>query len=143
MAIATYYLAAKRFYQGLNKWAVTHISFWVGILGFSAILAISGQSPIEALTSIIHAPSLWPALATAYMALGGSILGLTLYLIGQDKIEASEAAVFTYLQPVIAIPASFLLLQERISLIEITGAAIIAVGVYVAERRRGKARPGT
>lgn len=127
LTIAAYYLLAKKFYAHLNKWAVTHVSFWVGIIGFS--------SSWQSLGTVMTAPSAWPLIAIVYMALAGSILGLTLYLIGQDKIEASEAALFTYLEPLVGIPASLLLLGESITLVEILGALVIALGVYLAERR--------
>lgn len=68
------------------------------------------------------------------MAIPGSILGLTLYLYGQDKIEASEASLFTYLQPAFAIPASILLLSESISLLELLATGIIITGVIIAEK---------
>lgn len=132
---AAYYLLAKRFYQPFNKWAVTHLSFWVGILGFGSIQLLQGISPITSLTGLWTNPSPWPLIATVYMAIGGSILGLTLYLIGQDKIEASEAAVFTYLEPLIGIPASMLLLGETVTPLQIITAIIIALGVFLAEHR--------
>lgn len=139
ISIAIYYLAAKKVYAPLNKWAVTHLSFWVGIIGF-ALLSFFDGSPLSALSQVITNPSPWPLTAIIYMAVAGSILGLTLYLIGQDKIEASEAAVFTYLEPVISIPAAMLLLRESVGPLEILGAAIIALGVYLVEVRPKKAR---
>lgn len=146
ITIASYYLLAKRYYQGMNKWAVTHLSFWVGLIGFGLITLVTSPAatfnfPFFPQSGILDPVgttfnSLWPLLAILYMGIGGSILGLTLYLIGQDKIEASEAAVFTYLQPVVAIPASILLLKETISSVEIIGAIMIALGVYITEKRR-------
>ncbi len=138
IAISAYYLLAKRFYKHWNKWAVTHISFWTGIIGFTLIQFLQGTNPWQSFQTLLYAPSLWPLAAIVYMAIGGSILGLTLYLIGQDKIEASEAAIFTYLEPAIAIPASMLLLKESVSILEITGALIIAAGVYLVEIRPKK-----
>ena len=143
IAIAAYYLLAKRFYQPFNKWAVTHLSFWVGILGFGSIQLLQGTSPIASLTSLWTNPSPWPLIATAYMAIGGSVLGLTLYLIGQNKIEASEAAVFTYLEPLIGIPAAMILLSETVTPLQIIAALIIAIGVYLAEIRPKTSLPAT
>lgn len=136
LAITFYYLLAKRLYKGLNKWLVTHLSFWVGLIGFSGIIALSGKSPSQELLLVTTIPSLWPLIAIFYMAIAGSILGLTLYLIGQDKIEASEASLFTYLQPLFALPASVLLLHEKVSYLEISGIIMVAAGVFIAERRQ-------
>lgn len=131
IAIAAYYLIAKKVYTGLNKWAVVHISFWVGIAGFTLIQLLQGGLSLPPL-------SFWPLFAIVYMAIGGSILGLTLYLIGQDKIEASEAAVFTYLEPLIGIPASMFLLGEHVTLTQIIATLVIAAGVYLVEIRPRK-----
>ena len=128
LTVAAYYLLAKKFYQQFNKWAITHVSFWVGLVGFGGISWLQG-------TNLATAASFWPLLAIVYMALAGSILGLTLYLIGQDKIEASEAALFTYLEPLVGIPAAMILLGETISPLQIVSFLIIALGVYLAERR--------
>lgn len=140
ISIAFYYLLAKKIYAPLNKWAVTHLSFWVGLLGFAVIQLLQGTTPLASIKEVMINPSPWPLVAIIYMAVAGSILGLTLYLIGQDKIEASEAAVFTYLEPIISIPAAMFLLQESIGPLEILGAAIIALGVYLVEVRPKKAR---
>ncbi|MBU1071580.1 DMT family transporter [Patescibacteria group bacterium] len=133
LAIAAYYLLAKKHYAGINKWLVTHISFWIGLICFGAVALLSGES-------LMWQSGFWPTTAIIYMGVLGSILGLTLYLIGQDKIEASEASLFTYLQPIFAIPLAMILLSESIHLIEILAIAIIITGVYLAEKR-GKIAP--
>ena len=69
------------------------------------------------------------------MAIFGSIIGFTAYLKGQEGIEASEATLFTYLQPLIYIPMGILLLHENVSLIQIISLMIILIGVLIAEKR--------
>ena len=128
VCMAAYFLLAKKHYVGINKWLVTNITFWVGLISFGAIALISGQ-PFQLATGF------WPAAAIVYMGVFGSIIGLTLYLIGQDKIEASEASLFTYLQPIFSVPTAILLLSESISLLNIFSIAIIIFGVYIAEKR--------
>ncbi len=70
-----------------------------------------------------------------YMAIGGSILGFWAYQEGQKRIEAAEAAIFTYLQPAFAIPISLLWLKEPMSPVTIISTIIIISGVYLSERR--------
>lgn len=137
---AAYVLLAKKIYRPLNLWAVTHISFWVGALSFTAFSLYQGNSPFNEISSLF--PNLYslisnpyPLISILYMATFGSIIGLTLYLIGQNKIEASEASLFTFIQPVIALPASVLLLSESVQPLEILGLVIILIGVYLAEKR--------
>jgi len=135
LAIATYYLLAKKYYQGLNKWLVTHISFWVGALLFLLLAFARNISPITQLANTLLIID-WKSFAILYMAFFGSIIGLTLYLLGQDKIEASEASLFTYLQPVFSIPAAVILLSESITINQIIAIGVIVTGVYIAEKRQ-------
>ena len=125
-----YLLKAKIAYHNLNKWLITHLSFWVGLIGFGTAALLKRQDLFLIFSSSI------PLLACLYMAIGGSIIALTLYLIGQDKIEASEASIFTYLQPLIAVPAGIIFLSESFSPLQILATVIIAFGVYFYEKRR-------
>ena len=72
------------------------------------------------------------------MGILGSPIAVSLYLYGQDKIEASEATLFSYLQPLIYIPLAVFWLGEKIIPAQLIGLAIIAAGVYLAERRPSK-----
>lgn len=136
ITIAAYYLLAKYNYQGLNKWVVTHISFWVGMVGFGVIGAFFDPQIFSAVGgSAFGWNSPWPLFAVLYMGFAGSVLALTLYLIGQDKIEASEAAIFTYAQILFTIPASMWLLGEGFTALEAVALMIIMAGVLYNARR--------
>ena len=134
VCIATYYLLTKKHYKGLNKWLTTHLSFWVGFIAFLTLIFITQGSPFPTLITTLSSFS-WSSFAIFYMAFFGSIIGLTFYLLGQERIEASEASLFTYLQPVFAIPLSFFLLHEGVSWIEFSAVVIIIIGVYIAQKR--------
>ncbi len=77
-------------------------------------------------------PAWWGLL---YMALGGSVIAFWVYQEGQKRIEASEAALFTYLKPLFAIPLSILWLKETFSPLAIIATLVIVVGVFIAEKR--------
>lgn len=70
-----------------------------------------------------------------YMAIGGSIIAFWAYQEGQKRIEASEAAVFSYLKPAFAIPLSILWLKEAFSPVAIIATILIALGVFISEKR--------
>lgn len=133
LTVAAYYLLAKRTYKGINKWAATHLSFWVGAAAFALLIFARGSNPALEMTFLLTNPSPWPLIATVYMATFGSIVAATLYLIGQDKIEASEASLFTYLQPVFTVPIAVVFLGERVTLFDLAGAALIVFGVFWAQ----------
>lgn len=71
-----------------------------------------------------------------YMAIFGSIIAFWAYTKGQEYIEAGEASVFTYLQPVFTFPLAFFWLGETISRIGLLACLLIAAGVYFSEFHR-------
>lgn len=128
---AGYLLVAKKLYRGLPKLFVTSFSYWLGLICFAGYLLITSSLPD--LTLLTSGPVLFPVL---YMSIFGSIVALALYLYAQDKIEASEASVFTYLQGAVAIPASFFLLGEKPTWWALLAVFIITYGVLRAELRK-------
>lgn len=137
---AIYFLVAKKHYKGIPKLFVTSISFYVGLISFFIIdWVIANHSLSTFITMVRHdlsVPSVY--LAVLYMAIIGSIVGLTAYFKGQDGIEASEASIFTYLHPLVFIPLSVIWLKESISPTVIVAVCIIGVGVVLAEMRTKK-----
>jgi drug/metabolite transporter (DMT)-like permease len=71
-----------------------------------------------------------------YMAVFSGLIAYTLYNYGLSKIEATEASVFYYLQPVFGIPLGVFLLSERITLVFVISALLISIGVYFVEKRK-------
>jgi len=71
-----------------------------------------------------------------YMALISGLLGYVLYVMGLKYIEASEAAVFYYLQPLFGVPIAIIFLKESITSIFIIGAILVAFGIILAERKK-------
>jgi drug/metabolite transporter (DMT)-like permease len=139
IATAFYFVLAKKHYQKMPKFFVAAVSFSVCLITF-APLSIFEAGGITQLLSVMSQDlqhlSVW--VASGYMAIFGSIIGFTAYLKGQEGIEASEATLFTYLQPLIYIPLGIWLLSERILPSQIISLVIILLGVIVAEKRSKK-----
>lgn len=138
IATAIGMILAKKHYNKLPKLFVTGIGFYVGIVSFLFL------SLLELNFSV---PSLWSAITTdlqqrsvliasGYMAIFGSIIGLTAYIKGQDGIEASEASLFWYLQPLVFIPAGYFLLNENIHPLQLVSMLLILAGVFIAEAKK-------
>lgn len=130
---AGYLIIAKRVYRKLSLLLVTGISFWVGLASFFLLSSPSGN-PLATILTDLAIPQVF--FAVLYMAIFGSIIGATTYLFGQNLIEVSEASVFTYLQPLVALPLSVLWLLEPLSWMTVLGTALITVGVFLAEFKR-------
>ena len=87
---------------------------------------ISTQSTIFTLSTLI------PLL---YMALFSGIAAYLLCEKALKVLEASDTVLFTYLQPLFAVPVSYLLLGEKPTVVFALGAVVIVVGVFIAERK--------
>lgn len=127
---AAYLVWAKRVYRTIPKLLIAGISFWVGLVSFF-FLSLPDGNPLAFFASEMAIPSV--SMAVIYMAIFGSLIGVTTYLFGQNLIEVSEASVFTYLQVLVALPLSLLWLGERITPVMVFGGVLIAFGVYIGE----------
>lgn len=70
-----------------------------------------------------------------FMSIFSSLIAYTAYTFGLSKIEASEATVFTYLQPIFALPVAILLLQEKPTFPFILGSFLVILGVFICEHK--------
>lgn len=111
----------------INSTTMSMASYLVSIPIFLLLSLLNVQSAILNVQSI-------PGIV--YMAILGSIVAFWTYLKGQEGIEASEAAVFTYLQPIFAFPLSFFWLKESLTFPLILGSLIIASGVYYVQAEK-------
>lgn len=140
IATAVYFLLAKKIYKNKPKFLVTTISFYVGASTFGLLsfweAGVSFPSFSALVTIDLSHTQVW--MAALYMAIFGSIIGLTAYIKGQDGIEASEASLFGYLQPLIFIPFGIFLLHERISLFQTLALLVILSGILIAQWRKKK-----
>jgi drug/metabolite transporter (DMT)-like permease len=137
IVVAAYFLMAKRWYAKLPKLFVVSLSFWVGVISFGIMswleLGSSWVTMSNALQRDLLSPAVW--VAVGYMATFGSIIGLTAYIKGQDGMEASEASLYTYLQPLVSLPLAWIMLREQTTPLILFALAIIFSGVAVAEYR--------
>ena len=135
---AAYFILAKKYYQTWPKLFVASVSFVVGLVSFAVLcLYEAGWNPLllyQQIQADWQHPAVW--WASIYMAVFGSIIGLTAYIKGQSGVEASEASVFWYLEPLVYLPLAFWMLQETILPFQILGLALILVGVATAEWQR-------
>ncbi|MBU1499727.1 DMT family transporter [Patescibacteria group bacterium] len=120
----------KKLYKHIPKIYVSSLSYPIGLCIFFLILTLTGSSTS---VSLLTTPSVM--LACGYMAIFGSIVGFTLFIYGQNLIEASEASLFTYLRGIIAIPFAYLMLKESVTWPQIIAVLIVSLGVYLAEQR--------
>lgn len=128
-------LTKEQLKEKIDPFLIVTFSFVVGfvtILPF-AIFEAHGVGPM--INQVRHLTLLGQS-GVFYMALLSGALGYFLYQLGQKSIEASEASLFTYLQPIFVAPFALLLLHEQISTPFIIGSLVIAFGIFVAEFKK-------
>lgn len=125
----------KKHYHNIDKFLVVSVSSVIGAIFFYLLNLFSGTLPsLEVLT---YPPVI---LAVGYMGSVGSVLAFSFSLIAYSRIEASEASLFEYLNPLVYIPLSVFWLKETLFPTQLIGILIIGIGVYIAERRTRQKR---
>ncbi len=97
-------------YQPTSLWIIT----WVSFFGFLIITPISLLISPEFLNPLqyLYIPSrVW--IGIAYLAFISTVVGYTFYLEGIKRLNASRAAIFHTLVPIIGVILSTIFLQER------------------------------
>ena len=74
------------------------------------------------------------ALPMAYMGIADSIVGLTSYLYLLRRWKTSVVSTYAYINPVVGILLSALLLSEEITMAKVGGMLLILVSVFVIQR---------
>lgn len=120
-----YVLLAKEDFKRHSPLVLTTSASLVGLLTFLP-LALGETQLKTSFTPLSLAGVL-------YMAFLSYILAYFLYNFGVSQIEVSEAAVFSYLQPLFAAPLAVWWLKETVTLSFLVGAIIIILGVILTE----------
>ena len=120
-------LLAKKKHH-LDPVLLSSFSFLVGLITFIPLVILTPTVPssLDTYFLILNTNTL-PGIL--FMAIFSSVIAYSTHFYGLSKIEASEAVVFTYLQPIFSVPLASILLKEKITLPFILGALLIATGV--------------
>lgn len=113
----------------VNAAKISLVSYLTAIPVFAILLFFEPSS----LNTKYLIPNTSALLGIVYMALAGSIIAFWAYTKGQEYIEAGQAAIFTYLQPLITFPLAYFWLHESIGTVGLVACLLIASGVYFSE----------
>jgi drug/metabolite transporter (DMT)-like permease len=117
-------IAKKLLRAGVSPALMTNLAF---IIGFITLFPLAiGQTHLNQL-------SLYSILGILFLAVLSGNLAYYLGNKAQKSIEVSEAALFSYLYPLLSIPLAVIWLKETLTLPYIIGAVIVAIGVVIAE----------
>lgn len=127
-------LSKEAMKKGINATLVAQTQFVVGFAIFLPLLFLR-QSPEMAWSTLTNAP--WQAhMGVLYMSLFSGTIAYTMRNIAVKTIEVSESALYQYLQPLWAAILAVIWLKEAITPSYVVGGTIIAIGVFIAEKKR-------
>lgn len=112
------------------------LAFYVGLLTFIPLAIIETSGFFGEVPFQFSNLTLVPLLGILYMALISSVIAYVGFEWGLSKIEIKETAIFSYMQPIFAVPFAYLLLGEIPEFYVIVGGLIIALGVVIAEYKK-------
>lgn len=115
---------------------ISMFSFFVGLTTFIPLIIIENTANNGLSALLIHKLGVTPILGILYMALLSSIVAYMLFQWGLHRVEVTDAALFTYLAPVLAFPVAYVLLREVPSSATGVGTLLIAVGILIAEKHK-------
>ena len=116
-------------------------TYWGVTFGAVILLPFLGLSARGTDFSAVSAAG-WAGLA--YMAIASSVLGYVAWYWALGKGGIARVGLFQFLQPVVSIYLSYLLLGETLSIWLVLGGVLIIAGIFIATRPpgffRGRAR---
>lgn len=135
---AAYTLIAKEDLRKHPPFLHTAWASFVGLATFVPLAFLENPKFLAppAVQVILTNPS--AILGIAYMAILSYLVAYYAHYLGLQTIDASEAALFAYLQPVFAVPLAVLWLGEAFTLPFAIGAILIAIGIFLTEYKGKK-----
>ena len=127
---AYYNYTMQKISSDMDTLSISCWQIWIGTVFFFPLVWL--EKPVFTGADF----SAW--LAVAYLSAGCTVAALLLYNRGIRKIPAALAASLMNLIPVTGVILSVLILQESITLKQITGGAVILLGVWISASRSRK-----
>ena len=127
---ALYSLILKQLNAVYDIWFITRKTFFYGVLTALPFLAV--EPPALTLSQVLSIPDVW--LNVVFLGLGASLLGFSLWAVTVKKVGAVKANNYLYLQPIITLVLSVILLHEHVSAIGYIGCALILAGLWMGDR---------
>lgn len=116
---------------------VTGVSFYVGLVSMIPLYILEsserlGESGFNIIDLNING---WMGLL--YMAFLSSIVAYGLFEWSLKYLKVTDTVIFSYISPAFTLPAAFFILGELPTKGIILGSIVIALGIIVAERKKG------
>jgi drug/metabolite transporter (DMT)-like permease len=124
-------IAGKKIINKYNPWAFT---FWAFLIGAASFLPLAAYEYFTIPQLYQHLD--WRGyMGIAYGAIFSSAAAYGLFAWGLSKISASDASMFTYVDPIAGTLLAYFMLHEPITSPFLVGSMLIFGGIFLAEGR--------
>jgi drug/metabolite transporter (DMT)-like permease len=127
MAWGLYSTLSKVAMQWLSPQATLAYGMGMGCLLLAPLAAM--ERPWQTMGAA--SPSTW--MSVLYLTLAGTLLAFFWWNLAIQRVGAGRTAVFTNLVPVFGVLLSWLVLGERLALVQLLGGALAVIGVWVCQ----------
>jgi len=121
-----YTVSLKRLSERYDPFFLTAVQCFVGTVFFLPFVLVRGGFPARL--------DLVPVLGIAYLGIAVTLGAYGLYSVGVRKVSAATAAAFVNLIPVFSIFFGWVILGERLNMIQFMACGLIFTGVYLSQR---------
>jgi drug/metabolite transporter (DMT)-like permease len=126
---ALYSLILKKLNALYDVWFITRKTFFYGVLTSLPFLYV--EPPRYNVMEIFTISDLWINLL--FLGLGASLVAYVLWASTVKKVGAVKANNYLYLQPIITLVVSAVLLNEHVSVVGFIGCIMILVGLWLGD----------
>ena len=127
---AVYSLVIRKLSAMYTALFITRKTFFYGILTAIPFLAFEPESNFS--FSVFSNPQVWGNFI--FLGIFCSMIAFYLWALVIKSIGAIQANNYLYIQPIVTLIASALILHEKVSVVGYTGCALILVGVWLSDR---------
>jgi O-acetylserine/cysteine efflux transporter len=131
---ASFTVAQTRLLAGRDPAAVTAVQFLAAALATLPVAAVTEGPPATF-------GGADPLLATAGLALAGTLAPFTLFAYGQARVAAEVAGAFVNLEPLVGVAIGAVVLGDPLGIAQAAGGAAILAGIALSSRPLLRARP--
>lgn len=126
---AIYSLVLRRLNARYDVWFITRKTFFYGLV--TAVPFLIFERDTVNIIEAIQQPAVWGNLL--FLGLGASTVAYVLWALTVKQVGAVRANNYMYLQPVITLVVSAVVLGEKITLLGCTGIVLIIGGLWLGE----------
>lgn len=126
---AIYSLVLRKLNVSYDAWFVTRKTFFWGLV--TALPFLYFETQIMSPAHVVAVPAIWGNLL--FLAVGASVIGYLMWARSVKSLGAIKSNNYIYLQSIVTLVVSALVLGERVSLIGYTGCALILLGLWISD----------